>query len=142
MVFEVSAGIVVFRKTDFEIQFLFLMRKDGQLDFTKGHVERGESKAQAALRETSEEAGIKCILISGFEEKTDYYFFFDNKNIHKELVMFLGEVDRKVKVKTSDEHESYVWLNYEESLQYLKYENQRDIIRKAMDFIKEKVYVN
>ncbi|MHB1440353.1 MAG: bis(5'-nucleosyl)-tetraphosphatase [Cuniculiplasma sp.] len=138
MVHESSAGIILFRRME-EIQFLYLMKKDGYLDFSKGHIERGENKKEAALRETEEETGIKCKIIAGFEEKTDYYFYFDKNNIHKDLTLFLGEVDRDVKVKTSNEHEAYVWLNYEDSMKYLKFDNQKNIIKKAYEFINEKV---
>lgn len=140
MVYESSSGIVIFRRMN-EIQFLFLMKKDGNLDFPKGHIEKGENKATAALRETLEETGIKCKMIPGFEEKTDYYFFHDKNNIHKEVTLFLGEVDKNVKVKTSDEHEAYVWLNFDETLSFLKFENQRNIIKKAYDFVNEKIKV-
>ncbi len=140
MVHESSSGIVIFRRMN-EIQFLFLMKKDGNLDFPKGHIEKGENKTDAALRETLEETGIECKIIPGFEEKTDYYFYYDKNNIHKDLTLFLGEVDKNIKVKTSDEHEAYVWLNYEETLKFLKFDNQKNIITKAYNFIKEKLYV-
>lgn len=138
MVHESSAGIVVFRRME-EIQFLFLMKKDGYLDFPKGHIEKGENKIQTALRETEEETGIVCKIIDGFQEMTDYYFYFDKNNIHKDLTLFLGEVDKSVKVKTSSEHEAYVWLNFEDTMKFLKFDNQKEIIRKAFNFINEKL---
>lgn len=133
MVYEISSGIIIFRRMG-EIQFLFLMKKDGYLDFTKGHIEKGESKITAAIRETEEESGIRCQIMEGFEEKTDYYFY-RNKNIHKEVILFLGEVDPKTKVRTSEEHDAYVWLNFEDAMKYLRHENQKRIIRRAMEFI-------
>jgi NTP pyrophosphohydrolases including oxidative damage repair enzymes len=136
MVYEVSSGIIIFRRLN-EIQFLFLMKIDGYLDFTKGHVEKGENKITAAIRETEEESGIRCEIIEGFEEKTDYYFY-RNKNIHKEVTLFLGEVDPKTKVRTSKEHDAYVWLNFEDAMTYLRHENQKRIIRRAMEFINER----
>ena len=39
-----------------------------------------KNKADAALRETLEETGIECKIIPGFEEKTDYYFYYDKNN--------------------------------------------------------------
>ncbi len=136
MVHEVSSGIIIFRRMR-ELQFLFMMKKDGYLDFTKGHIEKGENKISAAIRETEEESGIRCKIIDGFEEKTDYYFY-RNKNIHKEVILFLGEVDPSTKVVTSKEHDAYVWLNYDDAMLYLRHENQKKIIRKAMEFINEK----
>ncbi len=139
MVHEISSGIIIFRRMR-EVQFLFLMKKDGYLDFSKGHIEKGENKYTAALRETKEECGITCKIIKGFEVATDYYFYFDSKNIHKEVILFLSEVSSSTKVITSEEHQAYVWLNFEDAMLYLKHENQKEIIRKALKYIEEKLY--
>ncbi|MCL4345946.1 MAG: NUDIX domain-containing protein [Candidatus Thermoplasmatota archaeon] len=132
---EISSGIIVFKKVEGNIHFLFLKRREGFLDFPKGHVEKGENNSQAARRETFEEAGIRCRIIPGFEERTKYYFNFNGENIRKDLIMFLGEVDGETPVKISNEHIGYEWLTYEQSISGLKYPNQRELITKAMEFI-------
>ncbi len=132
---EVSSGIIVFKRTEGNIMFLFLKRREGFLDFPKGHVEEGENNTQAAKRETFEEAGINCRIIPGFEERTKYYFNFNGENIRKDLIMFLGEVQGETPVKISHEHVGYEWLSYDEAMAQLKYPNQKEIIKKAMEYI-------
>jgi DNA polymerase len=133
---EVSSGIIVFKRSEEKILFLFLKRREGFLDFPKGHVEKGENNSQAATRETFEEAGIRCHIIPGFEQSTKYYFNFNGENIRKDLIMFLGEVEEDTEIKISHEHIGYEWLSYDEAISQLKYPNQRELITKAMEFIK------
>lgn len=133
---EVSSGIIVFKRSEEKILFLFLKRREGFLDFPKGHVEKGENNSQAATRETFEEAGIRCHIIPGFEQSTKYYFNFNGENIRKDLIMFLGEVEEATEIKISHEHIGYEWLSYDEAISQLKYPNQRELITKAMEFIK------
>ncbi|MGP6239179.1 bis(5'-nucleosyl)-tetraphosphatase [Cuniculiplasma sp. SKW4] len=132
---EISSGIIVFKRSEGKILFLFLKRREGFLDFPKGHVEKGENNSEAAKRETFEEAGIRCHIISGFEESTKYYFNFNGENIRKDLIMFLGEVDYETPVIISNEHIGYEWLDYDAAMSKLKYANQKELIKKAMDFI-------
>ena len=65
-----GAGGVVF---NLKGQVLLLHHKNGTWVFPKGHIDPGESKRQAALREVEEEAGVQTwILDEGFKEKTRY----------------------------------------------------------------------
>ncbi|HEV7473807.1 MAG TPA: NUDIX domain-containing protein [Pyrinomonadaceae bacterium] len=52
------AGAVVFRESDAEVLYLVVSSSDGlNWVLPKGHIEIGESPAEAALRELAEEAG-------------------------------------------------------------------------------------
>ena len=63
---EVSAGGIVFRRVP-ELGPRFLLIKDSydNWGFPKGHLEDGESPAEAAMRETAEETGLCHLVLQG-----------------------------------------------------------------------------
>ena len=69
MTIEKSAGVIVFRKENNKRFYLVLEKENGQFDFPKGNIEKGEKAIEAAERETKEEAGIGDLkFIEGFKE--------------------------------------------------------------------------
>jgi 8-oxo-dGTP pyrophosphatase MutT (NUDIX family) len=74
---EVSAGGIVFRREPDGIAH-FLLIKDSYHNwgFPKGHLEDGETPAQAALRETQEETGLEHLILHGPIRLIDWHFRF------------------------------------------------------------------
>lgn len=135
---EKSAGVVIFRNNNGREYLLLKYNQPLYWDYTKGHIEPGESEIDAAIRETREETGLTGInILSGFREKISYYFSREGKIIYKEVVFFTGET-HKGEIKISPEHEGYEWLPYEAALERLTYPKSREILRKAEKFIKGK----
>ena len=63
---EVSAGGIVFRRfEDHSWRFLLIRDSYDNWGFPKGHLEDGESPAEAALRETVEETGLAPLALQG-----------------------------------------------------------------------------
>ena len=56
---EISAGIIVYRRTKDGPKFLLLYHGGSYWNFPKGHIEGEEKSLEAALRETVEETGLK-----------------------------------------------------------------------------------
>ena len=134
---ETSSGIVVFRVTDKERQYLLLDRKEGFLDFPKGHIEKGETETEAALRETLEESGLQVTPIPGFRKEIDYWFRHQGELIHKIVVMFTAKVSNGASPEISFEHVGLRWLNYEDSMNLLKYDNQKELLEEVEKFLSE-----
>ena len=129
---ESSAGLVVVGDGG----FLLLHYAAGHWDFPKGHIEMGESPEEAALRELEEETGIKeALILSGFEERIQYFFKREGKTVVKGVVFFAARtaVD---KVRLSSEHQGFVWLPFEEALAKLTYNNAKEVLKKAHAFLK------
>ena len=59
MSFEISAGLVIFRREQGSIEYLLLQYDEKYWGFAKGRVEKGESFSETAMRELEEETGIK-----------------------------------------------------------------------------------
>ena len=141
---EQSAGAVIFRIDNKEPHYLLLhyptskMAKKEYWDFPKGHLEKGETKKQAAAREVAEETGLRRItFVPGFEENIQYYFRVQGKTIFKTVVFFLA-LTKKKEVKISFEHKGFVWLPFEKAMKKLKFANARRILRTAHRFLKTK----
>lgn len=131
---EKSCGIVLFKK-DHGINFLLLHYKSGHWDFSKGHTEAGEDEKATASRELAEETGVKDItFVEGFREPINYFFRREKETISKEVIFYLAET-KSDKVKISYEHTGYKWLNYEDALKQLTFENSREILKKAKKFL-------
>jgi len=142
MIFEKSAGAVVFKKNGQkgEIEYLLLhyppSKKSAKdyWDFPKGHVEKGEDDKQAALREVAEETGLKKVrIVAGFATKIRYFFQFRGEKISKTVVFFLAETKKK-KINISSEHIGFQWLNYRRARRQLTFKNAKEVLAKVHRF--------
>ena len=133
---EKSAGAVVFRKENGKILYLLLdySYRSEYLGFPRGGVEPGESEKEAARREIKEETGLDVNFIEGFKETVHWFYRRDGDTVSKTLVLFLAEA-KSDKVIVSEEHVGYEWLTFEEAIDKLQFENSRNVLRKAQDFL-------
>ena len=130
-----SAGIVLFRNDSSKSEFLLLNYPQGHWDFVKGKVEKNETPHETAIRETKEETGITNIeFIDGFEESVEYDFRFKKEDIHKKVIFFLAKTDEK-NIKLSHEHKDYLWLEYNDALKNTTFENAKNVLTKANEFL-------
>ncbi len=132
---ETSAGAIVFRDNGHTTEFLLLGRKEGFMDFPKGHIEEGETPEQAAIREIQEETGITCQFLDGFREEMNYRFNGKEDIIKKKVILFLARVSHSDKVHISHEHESFLWAPYDKAMKVVKHTNQKRVLRAAMSFL-------
>lgn len=145
---EKSVGAVVFRRDGKNINFLLLHYKSGHWDFPKGHPENGETDEEALRREVREETGIVQLeILPGLSEATGFYYEARGDEmkrrikegrgvkIEKKVIYYLAET-KEEEIKISHEHIGHVWLDYEESLRRITYENSREVLRKLSRHIK------
>jgi len=129
---EKSCGIVVFNQE----KFLILQYDLGHWGFPKGGIEKDEEEKETALRELSEETGIKQIkFIPGFREKVRYNYKAANVIWDKIVIFFLGET-QETEVKLSKEHKDFVWLNYREALEKITYDEDKEVLTSAFEHLK------
>jgi len=132
---EKSAGIVLFRNDSDKNEFLLLNYPQGHWDFVKGKIEQNETSHETALRETKEETGITNIeFLDGFEESVEYDFRFKKEDIHKKVIFFLAKTNEK-NIKLSHEHNDYLWLEYNDTLKKTTFENAKNVLTKANEFL-------
>ncbi len=136
MVDERAAGIILFRERHGDRQYLLIKnRGGGHWGFPKGHIEPGEDEATAALREVREEVGIHHVeLIPGFVERDRYTFLRRGRPVNKELVLFLA-YSPEDGAPSLPEIEAMEWVPFPQALERLTYPEQREVLRKAEDFL-------
>jgi len=102
-------------------------------DFPKGHMEKNESEETAALREIYEETGLKVEIIEGFKESISY---IDNINMEdKTVIFFLCKANESKITHITDDVIDSIWLDYEEALKKITYDNAKELLRKAEVFL-------
>ena len=127
--YEKSCGAVVFCRTGGDLRFLLIKnRRSANWGFPKGHVENRETAEATARREVLEETGLRIRLLPGFSCHARYTM---SGKVEKSVTIFLGETsDRRTTIQQS-EIEDYLWLDFDKALQTLKFENDRNTLRRA-----------
>ena len=130
---EISGGVVVFREGSDGRRYLLLRHANGgHWSFPKGHLEKGESARDAAVRELTEETGLKHErFLADFRERVHYTYQGEGARIEKAVVYFLASVNQFTPVSLSDEHLDYEWLPFGKAVNKLTYDNDVEILRKA-----------
>ncbi len=135
---EKSAGAIIFREEQVNIYYLVLHYQAGHWDFVKGNIEKGEEMKQTIIRETEEEIGIRNLeFVKGFKETIEYFYKLKGRTIFKTVVFFLTETKTE-EIKLSQEHIGFAWLAYEDALKRLTFENAKEVLKKANEFLKNK----
>ena len=110
-----SCGVIPYRLADGVREYLILLQTNNCWSFPKGHMERGETEAETALRELREETGLAAELVPGARVLSEYPI---NRLTRKQTVLFLGEVSGDV-VPQKTEVLDYRWVRAEELKDYL-----------------------
>jgi 8-oxo-dGTP pyrophosphatase MutT (NUDIX family) len=131
-----SAGIIVYRIENEQLEYLLLQYGAGHWDFAKGKIEEGETKEEAALRELREETSLSAEIEPHFEETFSFIFHdYDKQLAQKTVYFFVGKAIHH-KVVLSPEHIDYVWLPYKKALEKLTYDNAKKVLKKAYKYTK------
>ncbi len=127
----------------------------------KGLVEKGESREEAAVREVEEEVGVVAKITEVSPVKIiEYYYFADldlsgettrrvknyqeapdfakattgkgvtHTRIHKQVIFYLMELESDLG-KEGWEMEERKWVTYEEGMQLLAFETEREVFEEA-----------
>lgn len=137
MIYERSAGILIFRQLEDGREYLLLHYPGGHFDFPKGHMEKDETERETALRELKEETGIDNITwIEGYREKIHYVYRRGPNMMSKDVIFFLARTRQK-KIIISFEHKGSLWLPYKDALEKLTFASAKELLKKAEKFLKK-----
>lgn len=133
--YESSCGAVVFRDIKGEVKYLLIKnRRSAHWGFPKGHIEQGETLEQTALREVLEETGLHINIIDGFSCVSKYKI---RDKIDKMVTIFVGTTSDTSTVIQREEIEDFIWLTYDKAMNLLKFENDKNILESAYNFLNE-----
>ena len=140
MKYEKSCGALVFRQRGDKVELLLLKHRfGGHWSFPKGHVERGETERQTALREVKEETGLDIGLIDGFRQSVSY---FPRHNIKKQVVYFLGSALPDHVVRQEEEISEICWVEIGRAYEMVTFKNDKTLINHAKAFLDRQAEVS
>lgn len=131
--FEKSCGAVIFYRSPEGDKVLLVKNHNGKYwSFPKGHVEKGESEKETALREIKEETGLDVIIFDHYRQISDYCPF---GKIKKRVVFFLAETKTDQVDIQQDEIDSFAWATFAQAEKMCSYENDLRVLHTAKKYI-------
>lgn len=128
--FVEQAGAVVFRTEDEAVHVLIVRARRNPTDwiFPKGHIEEGESAADAAVREAEEEAGVTGRVVSALWPAITFDAGDKQLRVQYFLVEFVGEVQAK-------EKREIAWLAADAAVDRLSHATARALLTSALEHL-------
>ena len=127
---EYSAGGLVFDDHG-RVAIIARHSRSGHLEWClpKGHIEKGETPQQTAVREVHEETGILGEVVESIAT-IDYWFTGTNQRVHKLVHHFaLLRISGELTVEGDPDHEAEdaIWVDFDDLDDVLSYPNERKI---------------
>ena len=128
---EYSAGGLVFDDKG-RVAIIARHSRSGHLEWClpKGHIEKGETPQQTAVREVHEETGILGEIIDSIAT-IDYWFTGTSQRVHKLVHHFaLRQIGGSLTVEGDPDHEAEdaIWVDFKDLDDVLSYPNERKIV--------------
>ncbi len=127
----VSAGGVVVRRGQAGLEVVICGRDaDGVWGLPKGTPDEGESLEEAAVREVSEETGLKIEIVNKIGV-SEYWFARNDVRYHKWVHHYLMRATGGSTADHDREYDHVEWLPIEEAIRTLTFDNDKAIIQQA-----------
>jgi 8-oxo-dGTP diphosphatase len=140
MVFEFSAGGIVYKKEDGKILVL-VSQHSGHYGwvFPKGRIgdkeeNKNQTKEETAIREVEEETGVKGEIEKALNPIT-YFYVWEGKRIKKTVYYFLMKYIGGDITKHDWEMQAVEWLPKDEVLDRLTYPSDKAVFEEAQKLI-------
>lgn len=135
MQYEKSCGSVIYRiDKDFRV-LIIKQARNSNWSFPKGHIENGETETDTAVREVREEVGLSVNPLDGFRRVISYT---PKPKTEKDVVYFVSDSGKQHVRLQREEVSDYKWLYPEQAFDMLTFQNDKEVLKAALDFLKEK----
>lgn len=137
---EYTAGGVVFRIKNNQLEFLLLQDVKGRWSIPKGHVESGETLEQTAVREIGEETGLVGIKIIDKLDKIHFFYRMDGKLIFMTTFVFLMEATNPDETLLPEKSEGIVdvsWFDEQAALRAIEYKATKVLLEEGAKRVKK-----
>lgn len=131
---EHSAGGVVIK----DGKVLLLRKYYGDWVLPKGKIETDETTAVTAVREVSEETGIKAKIIKKIGYARYYYFNHQNQKISKRVDYYLMSYEGGELIPQREEGFSVAdFVGFDQAINFLKHDSEINMVKNAIKFYKK-----
>lgn len=129
VVAELSAGTVLLSDAGDKTLLLHEPVED-RWCFPKGHVDAGESLAEAALRESREETGLTDIRLGPEVEEVSYRFYRPEarRNVHKTTVYFVAHAREERPRPEATTFDRAEWVDFAKARELVKFPADREVL--------------
>ena len=134
MIFEKSCGFVVYRESEGVREYLLVSALNGKYGFPKGHVERGETEYETAVRELKEETNLEVRFVDGFRRQIEYKLP-QKRGVVKRCVYFLGEYTEGELIRQEEEILDAVFVTFEKAMAMIPFANAKSVLQEADAYI-------
>lgn len=131
---EYSAGGVVYRSTESGHDIVAVKRgRHTDWSLPKGHIEPGETREQAALREVKEETGLDAKIVCPLDEVVYFYRRPSEGLVRKTVYHYLMQAAPGDLGQPNWEVDEVRWVPITEAHTLLTYKNDWEIVNKAKE---------
>ena len=123
---EKSCGCIIINDN----KVLLVYEKRGNFwGFPKGHVEKGETEIETALREVKEEVGLDVKINENKRYVLNYQI---NNEIDKTTILYLAKPLNTIVSMQETEIESYKWCSFDEAINVLTFDSSKELLKNAI----------
>ncbi len=122
---EKSCGCIIIEND----KVLLIQQVKGHWGFPKGHMEKGETEQQTAIREVKEETNINVKIISDKKYTMEY---ITNKGKQKNVILFLAKKIGGEEKYQEDEVKAMEWLSFDEAIKTITHDNTRELFKDVL----------
>lgn len=130
-----KAGCILVNLETKEIGLVYRSKKD-DYSFPKGHLESGETLEECAIRETEEETGRTCKIISNINIEPIKYITPNGEDVinYHYVAIDTGKSEKEF---SEDLKEKLVWIKFEDVEKTLSYEDLKILWNSVKDDVKK-----
>ena len=138
---RISAGVVIFRSYGTATEVALISVKGGKVwALPKGLTEEGENLARTAHREVKEETGLDGKILAKIGHINYFFMMKDEgttRRFFKIVYFFLMEYTGGSVEDHDEEVEECRWFDIDEAIGLMKYDDEKEILKKGKRLIKE-----
>lgn len=133
---KAAGGIVVDRVDGLWSLLMILQASDNAWKFPKGHIDRGESPEETAVREVAEETGVLCSIVGDIG--TTGYTFTTKKGTQVEKIVWWYLMKPTGYADATHAHEvlELRWVPVPDVESLLTYDTDRELLTRALPSIR------